>query len=189
MGYALLGLSLLRVKAYPAPALWALIVGAVLVGLWPLLPGVVQHLSAVLAERCAHQQTLRIHGDFGYWNILWADDRPVVFDFDDMAMGIAAQDLALLMDSLDEPTVRLAERQGIDHSPFIAGYREIRSLDSQCAALLNPLLALRVVHINAWAASRIFDPAFQTKFADFRSVDYWSRSMARMRQCLSRVEV
>ena len=49
MGYALLGLSLLRVKAYPAPALWALVVGALLVGLWPLLPGVVQHLSAVVA--------------------------------------------------------------------------------------------------------------------------------------------
>ena len=109
----------------------------------------VQHLSALIAERGAHQQTLRIHGDFGYWNMLWADNRPVVFDFDDMAMGIAAQDLALLMDSLDEQTVRLAERQGIDHSPFIAGYREIRSIDSQCAALLNPLLALRVVHINA----------------------------------------
>jgi Ser/Thr protein kinase RdoA (MazF antagonist) len=149
----------------------------------------VQHLSALIAERCDHQQTLRIHGDFGHWNMLWADDRPVVFDFDDMAMGIAAQDLALLMNSLDEQTVRLAERQGIDHSPFIEGYREIRSLDSPCAALLNPLLALRVVHINAWAASRIFDPAFQTKFSDFRSVDSWSRSIARMRQCLSRVEV
>ena len=48
-GYALLGLSLLRVKAYPAPALGALVVGALLVGLWPLLPGVVQHLSAVVS--------------------------------------------------------------------------------------------------------------------------------------------
>ena len=49
IGYALLGLSLLRVKAYPAPALWALVVGALLVGLWPLLPGVVQHLSVVVS--------------------------------------------------------------------------------------------------------------------------------------------
>jgi Ser/Thr protein kinase RdoA (MazF antagonist) len=149
----------------------------------------VQHLSALIAERCDHQQTLRIHGDCGHWNMLWADDRPVVFDFDDMAMGIAAQDLALLMNSLDGQTVRLAERQGIDHSPFIEGYREIRPLDSPCAALLNPLLALRVVHIDAWAASRLFDPAFQSKFSDLRSVDYWSRSIARMQQCLSRVEV
>jgi len=49
IGYGLLGLSLLRVKAYPAPALWALVVGALLVGLWPLQPGVVQHLSAVVS--------------------------------------------------------------------------------------------------------------------------------------------
>ena len=49
MGYALLGLGLLKAKTYPAPALWALVVGALLVGLWPLLPGVVQHLSAVVS--------------------------------------------------------------------------------------------------------------------------------------------
>jgi hypothetical protein len=49
IGYALLGLSLLRVKAYPTPALWALVIGALLVGLWPLLPGVVQHLGAVVS--------------------------------------------------------------------------------------------------------------------------------------------
>ena len=49
IGYALLGLSLWRVKAYPAPPLWALVFGALLVGLWPLLPGVVQHLSAVVS--------------------------------------------------------------------------------------------------------------------------------------------
>jgi hypothetical protein len=49
IGYMLLGLSLLRVRAYPAPALWALILGALLVGLWPLLPAVVQHLSVLVS--------------------------------------------------------------------------------------------------------------------------------------------
>src|SRR5215467_1893225 len=49
IGYVLLGLSLWRVKAYPAPPLWALVFGALLVGLWPLLPGAVQHLSAVVS--------------------------------------------------------------------------------------------------------------------------------------------
>jgi hypothetical protein len=49
IGYALLGLGLLKAKAYPTPALWALIVGALLVGLWPLLPGVLQSLSAVVS--------------------------------------------------------------------------------------------------------------------------------------------
>lgn len=48
-GYALLGLGLVRVRAYPAPALGALVVGALAVGLWPLLPGVVQHLSGVVS--------------------------------------------------------------------------------------------------------------------------------------------
>lgn len=48
-GYSLLGLSLARVKAYPAPALRAVVLGALLVGLWPLLPGVVQHLSVVVS--------------------------------------------------------------------------------------------------------------------------------------------
>jgi hypothetical protein len=48
-GYTLLGISLLKLKAYPAAALWAMIVGALLVGLWPLLPDVVQHLSVVVS--------------------------------------------------------------------------------------------------------------------------------------------
>ena len=48
-GHALLGFSLLRVKAYPPLALWALIAGALLVGLWPLMPGVVQSLSVVVS--------------------------------------------------------------------------------------------------------------------------------------------
>lgn len=49
LGYALLGLGLLRLAAYPAAALWAMAVGALLVGLWPLLPAVVQHLSVVVS--------------------------------------------------------------------------------------------------------------------------------------------
>jgi len=49
IGYAGLGLSLLRVNAYPASALGAVIAGALLVGLWPLVPGVVQHFSGVVA--------------------------------------------------------------------------------------------------------------------------------------------
>ncbi len=49
IGYALLGAGLLRIKAYPALALSAVVVGALLVGLWPLLPDLVQHLSAVVS--------------------------------------------------------------------------------------------------------------------------------------------
>lgn len=49
LGYALLGLGLVRLAAYPAAALWAMAVGALLVGLWPLLPAMVQHLSVVVS--------------------------------------------------------------------------------------------------------------------------------------------
>lgn len=49
LGYAVLGLGLLRLGTYPAAALWAVVVGAQLVGLWPLLPGVVQHLSVLVS--------------------------------------------------------------------------------------------------------------------------------------------
>ena len=49
IGYGILGTSLLRIKAYPSLALCAVVVGALLVGLWPLLPRVVQHWSAVVS--------------------------------------------------------------------------------------------------------------------------------------------
>jgi hypothetical protein len=49
IGYTVLGLSLSRVGAYPALALKTMVAGALLVGLWPLLPAAVQHLSVLVS--------------------------------------------------------------------------------------------------------------------------------------------
>jgi hypothetical protein len=62
LGYAVVGLGLLRARAYPAPALWTLVVGALLVGLWPLLPGAVQHFSIVVSLIYTVGA-----GSIGYW--------------------------------------------------------------------------------------------------------------------------
>lgn len=49
LGHLLLGLMFLRVKCFPTPAILCFLIGAVLVGLWPLLPALVQHLSIVVS--------------------------------------------------------------------------------------------------------------------------------------------
>jgi hypothetical protein len=48
-GYAVLGLGLAKAGARPTAALGTMVVGALLVGLWPLLPAVVQHLSVLVS--------------------------------------------------------------------------------------------------------------------------------------------
>ena len=49
VGYTLLGLGLLRGRVLPRFPVWLVMVGSLLVGLWPLLPAVVQHLSVFVS--------------------------------------------------------------------------------------------------------------------------------------------
>ncbi len=48
-GYTLFGIGLLRVGAFRAVPVGLVIVGSFLLGLWPLLPAVVQHLSVFVS--------------------------------------------------------------------------------------------------------------------------------------------
>lgn len=49
LGHLFLGVAMLRSKRFPAKPIGFLILGAVLVGIWPFLPGIVQMLSVVVS--------------------------------------------------------------------------------------------------------------------------------------------
>ncbi len=49
LGHLLFGTALLRSRTYPAKPIWLLMLGAFMVGIWPLLPGVLQMLSIVVS--------------------------------------------------------------------------------------------------------------------------------------------
>jgi hypothetical protein len=49
LGNSLLGGALLKAKAYKTTPIWFLIVGAIMVGVWPLMPNIVQMLSVFVS--------------------------------------------------------------------------------------------------------------------------------------------
>ncbi len=49
LGHLMLGVAMLRSKRFPSKPVWLLMSGAFMVGIWPLLPGVVQALSVIVS--------------------------------------------------------------------------------------------------------------------------------------------
>src|SRR5690606_35605743 len=46
-----------------------------------------QNLKQKFNELITPLETFRVHGDFHYGNILWQDQEPIIFDFDDCLTG------------------------------------------------------------------------------------------------------
>jgi len=49
LGHLMFGAALLRSKRFPPTPIWLFMLGAFMVGIWPLLPGIVQMLSIVVS--------------------------------------------------------------------------------------------------------------------------------------------
>jgi Ser/Thr protein kinase RdoA (MazF antagonist) len=118
------------------------------------------------AEPLARVRLQRIHGDLHIGNILWGTDGPILVDFDDFVMGPPLQDLWLLARG-DAAETKHALAQ------ILEGYELFREFDRSTLALVEPLRALRILHMSAWIARRWEDPSFQAGFPAFRTDRYW----------------
>ncbi len=49
VGYAVFGLALLKARTFPAMPVCLVVAGSLLLGVWPLLPAVIQHLSVFVS--------------------------------------------------------------------------------------------------------------------------------------------
>jgi Ser/Thr protein kinase RdoA (MazF antagonist) len=127
---------------------------------------VVLRIAEKFAESLARVPAQRIHGDLHIGNILWGTDGPILVDFDDCVMGPPLQDLWLLARG-DAAETKHALGQ------ILAGYEVFREFDRSTLALVEPLRALRIVHMSAWIARRWDDPSFQAGFPAFRMDRYW----------------
>ena len=122
------------------------------------------------AEHPAHN--IRLHGDCHPGNILWTptdlpNGGPHFVDLDDARMGPAIQDLWMLLSGdRAERTQQL--------SMLLDGYEQMRDLNRNELALIEPLRTLRLIHYSAWLARRKDDPAFVQHFSWFGSSDYWA---------------
>ena len=122
------------------------------------------------AEHPAHN--IRLHGDCHPGNILWTptdlpNGGPHFVDLDDARMGPAIQDLWMLLSG--DRTERTQQL-----SMLLDGYEQMRELNRNELALIEPLRTLRLIHYSAWLARRKDDPAFVQHFSWFGSRDYWA---------------
>lgn len=122
------------------------------------------------ANNPAHN--IRLHGDCHPGNILWTptdlpNGGPHFVDLDDARMGPAIQDLWMLLSG-----DRAQRTQQL--SMLLDGYEQMRELNRDELALIEPLRTLRLIHYSAWLARRKDDPAFVQHFSWFGSSDYWA---------------
>jgi len=109
----------------------------------------------------------RIHGDLHWGNLLWGRDGPILLDFDDCVMGPPVQDIWLLArgDAEESKHARLQ---------ILEGYELFREFDRESLALIEPLRAMRIVHMSGWLARRWDDPSFKSGFPAFGGDQYWA---------------
>ena len=121
---------------------------------------------------------LRIHNDLHPGNVLEDGERLHVVDTDDVANGVAVQDLWMFL-SGDE------HEQSAQLSSLLEGYESFRNFDVSELRLIEPLRTLRLMHYAAWLARRWADPAFQQAFPWFDSVRYWNEHILSLREQLA----
>ncbi|TVQ37147.1 MAG: serine/threonine protein kinase [Spirochaetaceae bacterium] len=109
----------------------------------------------------------RIHGDCHRGNIL---DRPdsglLLFDFDDMMIGPAVQDLWLLL-----PDYAANCRREL--TMLLDGYQQFTAFDRASLRLIEPLRFMRMVYFLAWRAAQLHDHWFRRSFPDWGSEAFW----------------
>ena len=125
-------------------------------------------------------QTLRLHGDCHFGNVLWTPAGPTFLDFDDMVVGPAVQDIWMLVPSYDDEGKRHREI-------LIESYTTFREFDRAELRLIEPLRALRFIHYAAWIGRRWDDPTFKRTFNHFGTLQYWQRETLDLREQMARI--
>ena len=126
-------------------------------------------------ERAGATREIRLHADFHPGNVLVANDRFHIVDFDDTRTGPAVQDLWMFL-SGDQ------NEQAPQLAALLRGYQEFRRFDARELNLIEALRSLRIMHYAAWIARRWSDPAFKIAFPWFDSVRYWDEHVLALRE-------
>ncbi len=141
---------------------------------------VVTEICEALTPEFKKFPEIRIHGDCHRGNLLWNEQGPFFFDFDDFVRGPAVQDMWLLLPG------RVGEYP-LEVEAMVEGYREMREFDSRSLSLIEGLRALRYIHYTAWIARRWEDPAFPLAFPHFNTYRYWEEATTDLEEQLGRI--
>ena len=125
-------------------------------------------LADIAAREMEGVPVHRLHGDLHLGNIFLRDGELRVYDFDDMVVGPAVQDLWLALSGRDPEILRL-------RAVFLESYERLRLFDRSTLRLIEPLRGLRMVRYTAWLTHRWHDPAFRLAWPQFGTEEYWQR--------------
>jgi len=123
---------------------------------------------------------LRLHGDCHPGNILWREGKAHFVDLDDCRMGPAIQDLWMWLSGAREERSQQA-------TWLIGAYREFFDFDARQLHLIESLRTLRMIHYQAWLASRWNDPAFPQAFEWFDQPRHWESVIEQLREQLDEI--
>ncbi len=130
-----------------------------------------------LDEQLADMDYLRIHGDLHRGNILEADDRLVVVDFDDFLNGPVVQDVWMLF-----PEEEFQDSEEFEN--FVTGYEDLRIFPYEQLQIVPLLRAYRMISYSAWIQRRWDDPSFKRLFPQFETFNYWAEQEESVRRLL-----
>ncbi|MEN8256735.1 MAG: serine/threonine protein kinase [Thermodesulfobacteriota bacterium] len=149
----------------------------------PLFERVCRELLELITPLFTDADTIRLHGDCHFGNILHRSQESfLLIDFDDMVMGPAVQDFWMVL-----PGYRDDSFQEIEH--FLDGYEVFRAFDRRELALIEPLRAMRYIHFMAWCAYQSHDrQAASTIIPDWGTEGYWQREIGDLETQIVRIK-
>ena len=126
-------------------------------------------------EQQSHLPLIRLHGDLHVGNILWTDNGPHIVDLDDCMMGVAVQDIWMLLSGNESEMAKQL-------NPLLRGYNQFYDFDLSSLNLIEALRSLRLIHYSAWLAKRWHDPTFPQNFPWFNTARYWEEQLCILRE-------
>ncbi len=128
-----------------------------------------------------HTESIRIHGDCHFSNIIYRPDESFyLIDFDDFGAGPPVQDLWMLLP--DRPNRSLYEIE-----LFMEGYETFRPFPRRSLTLIEPLRAMRYIHFIAWCAHQVMDGG-EPPTPDWGSFSYWTTETRDLKEQLTRIK-
>ncbi len=121
-----------------------------------------------------HLPSIRLHGDCHAGNVLWNNLGPQIVDLDDCLMGLAIQDIWMLLSGNKHDT-------DLQLKHILRGYREFHDFNHQELQLIEAMRSLRMIHYAGWLAKRWEDPTFPLNFPWFNTPRYWQNQLQNLR--------
>ena len=140
-----------------------------------------QQLIELITPMFADMETIRLHGDCHFANLIYRPDESFfLIDFDDMVNGPPVQDVWMLFPSYRRESLPEIEL-------FLEGYETFRSFDRRSLQLIEPLRAMRYIHYAAWCAQQSLDPGFGAQNPEWGTELYWQEEINDLVEQLERI--